>query len=422
MNRKNGLPAKLVDAPRGDVSKLERFFDLSQELICVIREGRFARVSSAWEQCLGWPLEGLLGRPCAEFIHPEDLVRMMEEARADLDRELVEFENRYRHRNGSYRWLAWNARVGSDGEMYAVARDVTELRRRDEALRASDERHKLLAELGLLALEGKPVDGLIDRAVVMVSENLGAEFVELLELRPDRESLVLRAGVGWKEGLVGSALTPFTSEFHAGFTFGSLGQVVVHDFEAERRFKPAPLLRENGVSAGASVILGGKQRPFGVLGAYTATPRTFANDEVNFLQAVANIVSDAVVRERTEGGIRHQALHDPLTELPNRSLLLDRMQQWRARAPHSRTGAAVMFLDVDHVKVVNDGLGHDAGDKLLIDLAARLRGVVRASDTVSRLGGDEFVLFCENVTGEREAKEAAERVMACFEEPFTLGD
>jgi diguanylate cyclase (GGDEF)-like protein/PAS domain S-box-containing protein len=421
MKRRNGFPAKLIDAPRGDAQGLERFFDLSGELLCVIRDGRFARVSSAWEQCLGWPLEALLGRPCADFIHAEDLARTMEEAPVTLERELVEFENRYRHRDGSYRWLAWNACVGAGGEIYAVARDVTELRRRDKALRASDERHRLLAELGLLALEGKPVDALIDRAVVMVAENLESNFVELLELRPDRESLVLRAGVGWKEGLVGVALTPFTSEFHAGFTFGSLGQVVVHDFEAERRFKPAPLLRDHGVSAGASVILGGKQRPFGVLGAYTTTPRTFANDEVNFLQAVANIVTDAVVRERTEARIRYQALHDPLTELPNRSLLLDRMQQWRERAPHNGIGAAVMFLDVDHVKVVNDGLGHDAGDKLLVDLAGRLRGGLRASDTVARLGGDEFVLFCENVIGERDAKEAAERVMACFEEPFTLG-
>jgi diguanylate cyclase (GGDEF)-like protein/PAS domain S-box-containing protein len=401
----------------------ERIFELSGELLCVIAEGAFARVSAGWHAQLGWSQDELLGRRCIELIHPDDLDRTLSDSMvaAGGDEELVAFENRYRHADGSYRWLSWSARSFEDGVIYAVARDVTEAKAKEAALEISDERYRLLADLGLRALEQLDLQAVLDHAVSMVADTLGAGFCDLLELTPSRESLMLRAGCGWRPGAVGSALVPFGSGFHAGFTFSSLGQVVVEDFAAETRFAAAPLLREHGVAAGVCVIVGGKRRPFGVLGAYTKEPRAFGSDEVNFLQAVANILSDAIERHRSEERVRHQALHDPLTGLPNRALLIDRMTRWHGRACATGERVALLYVDVDHFKLINDGLGHDVGDKLLISVAARLGEAIGPQGTVARIGGDEFVALLEDVTGEEQALDAVDRVIDAFRGPFALG-
>ena len=99
-----------------------------------------------------------------------------------------------------------------------------------------------------------------------------------------------------------------------------------------------------------------------------------------------------------EATIAHQALHDALTQLPNRLLLLDRLSQALARTARDEDFVAVLLLDLDRFKLVNDSLGHRAGDDLLMAVAARLREAVRPGDTVSRLGGDEFVVICEGVS------------------------
>ena len=270
------------------------------------------------------------------------------------------------------------------------------------------------------ALEGMEVGELMDRAVEVTAAMLGVELCELLELTPDREALLLRAGVGWSPGLVRQALTPLGSEFHAGFTWGSLGRVIVDDYATERRFRPAPLLRRHEAVSGMSVIVGGSKRPFGVLGAHSRTPRAFTPDELNFLQAVANVLADAIARRNTEERIRHQALHDPLTGLPNRTLLLERFNHWLDRAERTEETAAVLFVDVDNFKLINDGLGHDVGDRLLQAVAGRLAGTLRASDTVARVGGDEFVILCEDVGDERSALDLVARLTEAFERPFAL--
>jgi diguanylate cyclase (GGDEF)-like protein/PAS domain S-box-containing protein len=410
-----------MEAERHD---FERIFELSGELLCVIAPGGvFARVSSGWRAQLGWGPEELVGRRCLELVHPDDVERTLADAGVvtGAGPEVVTFENRVLHGDGSHRWLAWNARRSTDGMVYAVARDVTEAKAREHALAVSDERYRLLADLGLRALEQLDLQAVLDHTVTAVVETLGADYCELLEMTPSRESLILRAGAGWRPGAVGRVHVPFGSGFHAGFTFSSLGQVVVEDFASESRFHPTPLLREHGVAAGATVIVGGKRHPFGVLGAYTSVPRRFGSDEVNFLQAVANVLSDAIERHRSEERVRHQALHDPLTGLPNRTLLVERLTSWRERARSSDERAALLFVDIDHFKLVNDGLGHDAGDRLLTNVAERLGDTVGPSGTVARIGGDEFVVLLEDVESEDAALDAVERVMGAFGEPFQLG-
>jgi len=135
---------------------------------------------------------------------------------------------------------------------------------------------------------------------------------------------------------------------------------------------------------------------------------------------VANI-RDITERKQFEDQLAHQALHDPLTGLPNRALLVDRLRHAIAMGARSdRTPPVVMFLDLDRFKLVNDSLGHGAGDLLLMEVASRLRSFTRASDTVSRFGGDEFVILCEEMTAREEVTALAQRIMSSFEEPFAI--
>ena len=131
------------------------------------------------------------------------------------------------------------------------------------------------------------------------------------------------------------------------------------------------------------------------------------------------IARDMTDRDELRGQLVFQAFHDPLTALPNRALFLDRLSQALARAERRPgLGVAVMLLDLDNFKLINDSLGHHVGDQLLTGLADRLAGTMRGQDTVARLGGDEFGFVIESFRDERELIAVAERILAAFEEPF----
>ncbi len=132
------------------------------------------------------------------------------------------------------------------------------------------------------------------------------------------------------------------------------------------------------------------------------------------------IVQDVTERRQLEGQLRHQAFHDALTGLPNRALLFERIGQALARARRNERSCAVLFLDLDRFKDVNDTAGHDTGDRLLMAVAARLRGVVRDGDTLARLGGDEFTLLLEDVEGPNEAVRTATRLRETLVAPLII--
>ncbi len=133
-------------------------------------------------------------------------------------------------------------------------------------------------------------------------------------------------------------------------------------------------------------------------------------------------VQDITERKNAEKTLEHMALHDPLTGLPNRLLLQDRLEGTVARASHYKRRVAVIFGDIDRFKLVNDSLGHASGDQLLVELAGRLQTLAHVGDTVGRFGGDEFVMICEDVGSSESATAISRRMGAAFDRPFHVAD
>src|SRR5438876_991993 len=181
--------------------------------------------------------------------------------------------------------------------------------RTEEQLRATARQQEAVAHLGQQALAGTPVADLEQAAVAVVARILDVEFASVLEFRPESRTLLLRAGVGWSEGSVGRAVVPADADSHAGYVLRSSGAVVVEDLASDTRFGSAPLLAQHGVASSLSVVVHGKERPFGVLGVHTARRREFTIHDTHFLQAVANVLATTVDRARTEAALRQSEEH-----------------------------------------------------------------------------------------------------------------
>ncbi|HYJ17194.1 MAG TPA: PAS domain S-box protein [Candidatus Limnocylindria bacterium] len=151
-----------------------------------------------------------------------------------------------------------------------------------------------LANLGRQALGGTDLSALMHTITELVATSLNVEFCKVLELLPGSDTLILRAGVGWKVGLVGRATVSAGTNSQAGYTLLCKEPVIVKDLPTEERFSGPPLLCDHGVISGLSVIIGQSDRPFGVLGAHTARARVFSQDDVHFLQAIANVFSQVI--------------------------------------------------------------------------------------------------------------------------------
>lgn len=138
-------------------------------------------------------------------------------------------------------------------------------------------------------------------------------------------------------------------------------------------------------------------------------------------RATLAMVSDITDRKRAEVELAHRAVHDALTQLPNRTLFIDRLRVALLQARRHHTTVGVFFVDLDRFKNINDTLGHDAGDTLLMDVVPRLRGALRSSDTLARFGGDEFVVVCPELSDEREAVSIVERLLGALAMPVRIG-
>ena len=153
--------------------------------------------------------------------------------------------------------------------------------------------------------------------------------------------------------------------------------------------------------------------------AHAPLPKPKLKETRDLVDAFNEMQAQIIKRQK---GLDHLAHHDPLTQLPNRMLFKDRMNHALEIARRSRQCVALLFLDLDNFKQVNDTMGHRAGDNLLIDVAKRLRTTLRDADTVARLGGDEFAILLENIKQEAEACAVADKVLQCFQSPFLIGE
>jgi PAS domain S-box-containing protein len=191
--------------------------------------------------------------------------------------------------------------VGGQRLFTAIVRDVTEREQARAELAAQERKKAAVAELGQRALAGSHLQVLLDDAVALVAETLGLELCKVLRLLPGGEEVLLVAGVGWRDGLVGHGRVGTGMDSQAGYTLVSQGAVIVEDLGTETRFSGPPLLREHGVVSGISCVIAGPEgKPWGVLGAHTKRRRTFTADDTNFLQAVANVLATAIERWRLE--------------------------------------------------------------------------------------------------------------------------
>ncbi|HUY60510.1 MAG TPA: EAL domain-containing protein [Candidatus Dormibacteraeota bacterium] len=392
-------------------------------------DGRILAANRALCTLLGRSAEELEGVDTQSLIHPDD--------RAGTSRRFLAatrgegpvydtFERRIVRDDGSVLILVVRGCLlwGPDGaprDVLVQVEDVTARRQAEELAARRTAQQALIAELGRMALGERDLGALFHRAAVMVASGVGVEFSKVLELEPGGATCRLRAGVGWDAGLVGVARVGTERGSQAGYTLQSQSPVIVADLTTETRFEGPPLLTEHGVRAGMSVLINAGGRPFGVLGAHTRSPRVFTGDDIHFLDAVANILGAAVARRTVEQEMRRRALHDPLTGLPNEVLLLDRLQRALTRAARRRRTCAVLAVDLDRFKVVNESLGHPSGDALLALVAERLTRVARRGDTVARAGGDTFVLIHEEVGRAPAVLRIAERIHAALAAPFDAG-
>jgi len=273
-----------------------------------------------------------------------------------------------------------------------------------------------VAEFGQRALAGAPVRRLMQDVVSTLTRVLAVDHAAVLELDDDHKQVSVRAGVGLPDGLT----LPAGRGSQSGYTLESGQPVVVSDWSSETRFETPEIARKLLVSSGATVLITVGGRRFGVLGVWSRPQRSFGRDEVNFVQATANALASAIERRREEEDAQHRALHDSLTGLPNRALFEDRLGRALAEQERRGSSVAVIFLDIDHFKLVNDSLGHQAGDELLQSIAPRLRQALRPGDTVARFGGDEFGVLLEDVSNERTATRVAERIAAALARPFVV--
>ena len=314
---------------------------------------------------------------------------------------------------------AWEARN--------LARQRAELTRTAAARLRSESSSRIqtiqqmeVARFGQLALEGADINALTTEATRLMDSVLGIDIGGVMKLLPEGEELLLISAVGLPDEEIGKTRVPTGMRSQSGYALATGEATVVRDYRTETRFEESELQARAGMRSAVIVLIRGKGEPYGILGVGSRTVREFTREDVSFMQAIANVLANAIERRAAEQLTQHEALHDPLTGLPHRNLFLDRLQHALSAADRRGTRVAVLFLDLDQFKLVNDSLGHAAGDELLAAVAPRIEEALRPGDTVARFGGDEFAILAEDIGNERGATRIAERVAEALTRPFVL--
>ena len=360
------------------------------------------------------------------YIHPDDLLEQeaqLEKIGMANGRGQLDFRILHAHETLRYLHVAKAVREGaSSGEVRVVgtAMDITERKQTELAIQQHAKQQGLIAEFGQQALASSDLDALWKQAAVFVSQGLDVDFCKALQLSPDNRSLVFKAGVGWEGEWSGCQICATYENTQNRFVLASDRPVIVNDFRSDIRFKSSQILKSHGIRSAVCVPISGTGGSYGVLGAYSRDVKRFTLSCFNFLQSLANILASAIDRKATEERLTYLAQFDPLTELPNRSLFLDRLEQAMEHAQRNQGRIGVIFADLDRFKIVNDTMGHSTGDKLLVKVAQRLKQCLRSCDTVARLGGDEFAIILSDLAQAEDATIVAEKVIKALSLLFEL--
>lgn len=351
------------------------------------RELRYVRVNDALASMNGVAAEEHMGRTPTEVLGAlgEEIERefrkVLETQRAIPNLELT---GHTPAASGDERhWLVtYYPVLSGSGEVLGVGgvvTEVTERRRAEDALRRGQSLFQLL------------VEGVKDFAIYMldpegrvVSWNPGAEHIKGYS----------------REEILGQHFSLFYTK------------------EAIDRGEPEALLQVAAEQGRCAQERWGVRKDGSRF--WVSTVVTALRDESGRLSGFAKLTRDATEHKAMEDHLRQQALHDVLTGLANRTLLRDRIQQAFRRRDRRDERLAVLFIDLDDFKRVNDTMGHDAGDRLLVEVAARLRECIRPSDTAARLGGDEFGVLLEDLHDPSDAARVAERILEVLQPPFVL--
>ncbi|HET6725332.1 MAG TPA: diguanylate cyclase [Gammaproteobacteria bacterium] len=382
--------------------------DLLMDTICVVdAEGRYVFVSAACESLFGYTREELIGRSMIELVHPDDRERTLAAA-ANVMRgqSHIHFENRYVRKDGRIVHIMWSARWSEpDRVRLAVARDVTALKRAEQTqnaiYRIADAAHgvaglpTLCRRIHRIIGELLPADNFFVALYDAGGKTLSFPYYFVGKEVQELESQPLDAG------------TPIARVIESG-------EALLADIEAGEYD-----VREDADWLG--VPLRSRRTVMGALVVQTCLhDARYSEDDKALLQFVSTQVADAILHKQAESRLRHMALYDALTDLPNRNLFHDRLDTALKRARRDREQLALLYLDVNEFKHVNDEYGHEAGDALLREVAQRLSGCIRASDTVGRMGGDEFTIVLNNVQGVECVDGVCAKLQAALDAPFEL--
>ncbi|MCZ7525317.1 MAG: EAL domain-containing protein [Acidimicrobiia bacterium] len=359
---------------------LQNSFDL---VVAYTLDGYLTYVSPSVRRVLGFEPEAGLGRSIFDFIHADDheeahaLAQRLRGAPGTLD------SGEFRVVDAGGSWRVLEAICSDLSEVPGIegfvlnARDVTDRVEAEHALRASEERFRALVQHSADAIWVIDEGGRYSYCSPALREMLGVDPSEVVgrevsvrTVHPEDRDRTRDVLDRCRHEPVGSTLTSEHRLRHRDGTW---------------RWVEARITNMLGVPGVEGLVVN---------------------------------VRDVTDRKRAEDQLRHRALHDDLTGLPNRVLLVDRLSVALERARRSGTRVGVLFLDLDHFKLVNDGLGHDAGDRLLVAVARRVAGTLRAGDTLARFGGDELVIVCEG----GDPATVADRVLRALRAPFRLDE
>jgi diguanylate cyclase (GGDEF)-like protein/PAS domain S-box-containing protein len=384
--------------------------------------GRWHFVSPQIERILGYTPEEWTSDPDIWFrsIHPDDT----DHAMAFEDSRLIGLdvhppaEYRLRAKDGRYVWIYERARLVSDDNgvpmWHGVMQDITALKAAETVVQQKIDQQRLIARLGEMAMKGEHPDRLIAIAVDSLAKMDGILDAAVWEQEGFTSFYLCHASR--KTGV--PPVVPYETDRYPGNRIAAGEIVTILDWDRDPRVSRYRSMTKSEVRSSMMVPIGGSVQQFGMLTVTAAETNRFTEQDGHFLHAAANILANAIERNRADETLRHRLHHDALTDLPNRQLFTERLADALETSRTTGERCGVLFLDIDHFKLINDGIGHHAGDEMLREVAPRLSFGIRRGDTVARFGGDEFGIVLKSVRDEEEAREIADRLLDALSEPI----